>query len=186
MADIETIDTRNRDVNCLYCLLCLVTLILDLGCSVCVLHRLRKLEKTKIPILTHRLELQRVISVDNNGMCKCICKRIQKKFGTDSAFYEEDAEKYSFATESVTGASESNSGQKDFNAEVVDSDMNHSNREPDSGSDEETYVDYEEETETFYEMEEDETFFDCEEHNINKCKFRESLAAWILNLNLEQ
>lgn len=53
-------------------------------------------------------------------------------------------------------------------------------------SDEETYVDCEEETETFYEMEEDETFFDCEEHNINKCEFRESLASWNLNLNLEQ
>ncbi|KAK4037664.1 hypothetical protein OUZ56_029695 [Daphnia magna] len=56
---------------------------------------------------------------------------------------------------------------KDFIAEVVDSDMNHSNREPDSGSDEETYVDCEEESETFYEMEEDETFFYCEEHSIN-------------------
>ncbi len=36
-------------------------------------------------------------------------RRIQQKLITDSAFYEEDAEKYSSATESVTGASESNS-----------------------------------------------------------------------------
>jgi len=37
--------------------------------------------------------------------------------------------------------------------------MNHSDTEPDSGSDEETYVDCEEENEIFYEVEEDDIFF---------------------------
>ena len=64
---------------------------------------------------------------------------IQKKIVNDSAFYEDDAEEYSSATESVIGASESNSGQSnilphnslqnDCIAEVVDSDMNHSDTE---------------------------------------------------------
>ncbi|KAK4013945.1 hypothetical protein OUZ56_026493 [Daphnia magna] len=124
-------------------------------------------------------------------------RRIQKKLVTDSAFYEEDTEKYSSATASVTGASESNSGknysfpnnqfQDDFIAEVIDSDMNHSDAEPDSGSDEEIYyVDCEKETETFYEVEADEIFFDCKEYNINKCELRESLASWAVQCQIPQ
>ncbi|KZS08324.1 Uncharacterized protein APZ42_027722 [Daphnia magna] len=124
-------------------------------------------------------------------------RRIQKKLVTDSAFYEEDTEKYSSATASVTGASESNSGknysfpnnqfQDDFIAEVIDSDMNHSDAEPDSGSDEEIYyVDCEKETETFYEVEADEIFFDCKEYNLNKCELRESLASWAVQCQIPQ
>ena len=41
-------------------------------------------------------------------------RRIQKKLVNDSAFYEDDAEKYSSATESVIGASESNTGQSNI------------------------------------------------------------------------
>ena len=68
--------------------------------------------------------------------------RFRKKLVNDSALYEDDAELYSYATESVTGGSELNSGQSnilphnslqnDCIAEVVDSDMNHSDTEPDS------------------------------------------------------
>ncbi|EFX65796.1 hypothetical protein DAPPUDRAFT_332832 [Daphnia pulex] len=107
-------------------------------------------------------------------------RRIQQILVNGSAFYQEDAEQYSSAKLSVTGASESNSDQIDILhnnslqdyciAEVVDSDMNHSDTEPDSDSDEEIYVDCEEETETCYQVEEDDTFFDCEEHNINTCE----------------
>nr|CAH0101740.1 unnamed protein product [Daphnia galeata] len=59
-------------------------------------------------------------------------RRIQKKLVNESAFYEDDAEQYSSATESVI--------------EVVGSDMNHSDTEPDSDSDEESYVNCEEAT----------------------------------------
>jgi hypothetical protein len=55
-----------------------------------------------------------------------------------------------------------NSLQNDCIAEIFDSDMNHSDKEPDSDSDEETYVDCEETTETCYEVEDDDSFFDCE------------------------
>ena len=123
-------------------------------------------------------------------------RRIQKKLVNDSAFYEDDAEKYSSATESVIGASESNTGQSnilphnsfknDSIAEVFDSDMNHSDTEPDSDSDEETYVDCEETTETCYEVEDDDSFFDCEEHNTNICEFRESLASWAVQCQIPQ
>ena len=67
---------------------------------------------------------------------------IQNKLVNDSALYKDDSEQYSSATESVIDASESNSGQSnilphnslqnDCIAEVVDSDMNHSDTEPDS------------------------------------------------------
>ena len=123
-------------------------------------------------------------------------RRIQKKLVNDSAFYEDDAEKYSSATASVIGASESNTGQSnilphnsfknDSIAEVFDSDMNHSDTEPDSDSDEETYVDCEETTETCYEVEDDDSFFDCEEHNTNICEFRESLASWAVQCQIPQ
>ena len=55
-----------------------------------------------------------------------------------------------------------NSLQNDCIAEIFDSDMNHSDKEPDSDSDEETYVDCEETTKTCYEVEDDDSFFDCE------------------------
>lgn len=123
-------------------------------------------------------------------------RRIQQILVNGSAFYQEDAEQYSSANQSVTGASESNSDQSDILhnnslqdyciAEVVDSDMNHSDTEPDSDSDDEIYVDCEEETETCYEVEEDDTFFDCEEHNINTCEFRESLASWAVQCQIPQ
>ena len=64
---------------------------------------------------------------------------IQNKLVNDSALYKDDSEQYSSATESVIDASESNSGQSnilphnslqnDCIAEVVDSDMNHSDTE---------------------------------------------------------
>lgn len=121
-------------------------------------------------------------------------RRIQKKLVNDSVFYEE----YSSASESLKVASESNSEsnsdqsdilpnnafQGDFISEVVH--MNHSDTEPDSGSDEETYVDCEEEIQTCYEVEEDDTFFDCEENNANKCEFRESLASWAVQCQIPQ
>jgi hypothetical protein len=123
-------------------------------------------------------------------------RRIQQILVNGSACYQEDAEQYSSANQSVTGASESNSDQSDILhnnslqdyciAEVVDSDMNHSDTEPDSDSDDEIYVDCEEETETCCEVEEDDTFFDCEEHNINTCEFRESLASWAVQCQIPQ
>jgi hypothetical protein len=51
--------------------------------------------------------------------------------------------------------------------------VNHSDTEPDSDSDEESYVDCEEATETCYEVEDDDTFFECEKHYTNICEFRE-------------